>query len=106
MRSLALLSVATLTLSVAFAAASCGDEATLSGTTGSTTSASSSSEGGSGGGESSTTGTGGGDGRLLDKDCDPLVPSHCGFPFPSSVYLEDDAKTKTGKHVVFRKNTF
>jgi len=108
MRSLALLSVATLTLSVAFTAASCGDETTTSSTTGPATSASSS---GSGGGSGSTTtgtgtGTGGGvDGRLLDKDCDPLVPSHCGFPFPSNVYLEDDAKTKTGKHVVFRKYT-
>jgi hypothetical protein len=97
MRSLALFSVAALTLSVAFTAASCGDETTAAGPT-TTGTASSSTSSGSGG-------AGGGGGRLLDdKDCDPLVPSHCGFPFPSSVYLEDDAKTKTGKRVAFRKN--
>jgi hypothetical protein len=108
MRSLVLFSVATLAVSVAFTAASCGGETTTSTATGSTTSASSSGSGGSSGssGSSGTTGTtGGGDGRLLDKDCDPLVPSHCGFPFPSNVYLEDDGTTKTGKHVVFRKFT-
>jgi hypothetical protein len=100
MRSLALLSVAALTLSVAFTAASCGDEATTASTTTTSTSASSSASSGSGSG-----GAGGGTGRLLDdKDCDPLVPSHCGFPFPSNVYLENDAKTKSGKRVVFRKN--
>lgn len=96
MRSFALLSVTALTLSIAFTAASCGDDPTTASSTSSGTSASSSS--GSGG-------AGGSDGRLLDKDCDPIVPSHCGFPFPSNVYLEDDAKTKTGKHVAFRKNT-
>ena len=98
MRSLALFSIAALTLSVAFTAVSCGDETTAAGTT---TTASSSSTGAGGASGSG----GGGGGRLLDdKDCDPLVPSHCGFPFPSNVYLEDDAKTKTGKHVAFRKN--
>jgi hypothetical protein len=77
-------------------AASCSDGATTTGT------------GGSSGTGGSTTGTGGngtGAGPLLDKDCDPLVPSQCGFPFPSDVYLEANATTKTGKHVVFRKNT-
>jgi hypothetical protein len=102
MRSLALFSVAALTLTVALTAASCGDETTAATSTG-TTAASSSSSGAGGGGTGGTGGGGGG--RLLDdKDCDPLVPSHCGFPFPSNVYLEDDAKTKTGKHVAFRKN--
>ena len=24
---------------------------------------------------------------LAGKDCDPLVPSHCGFPFPSDAWL-------------------
>ena len=101
MRSLALLSVAAFTLSVAFTAASCGDSASTASTT--TTSSSSSGSGGSGSGGGG--GSGGTDGRLLDKDCDPIVPSHCGFPFPSNVYLEDDAATKTGKHVVFRSRT-
>ncbi|MFO0756998.1 MAG: hypothetical protein U0359_10920 [Byssovorax sp.] len=69
---------------------------------------SSSSTGTTGSGTTSTTtgGTGGGStGPLLDKDCDPLVPSQCGFPFPSNVYLEADPTTKTGMHVAFRKNT-
>ncbi|MBS2025568.1 MAG: hypothetical protein JST92_24480, partial [Deltaproteobacteria bacterium] len=38
-------------------------------------------------------------------DCDPLVPTQCGFPFPSNVYLTDDATTPTGKHVHFGKTT-
>jgi hypothetical protein len=38
---------------------------------------------------------------LLGADCDPLVPTQCGFPFPSNVWLQDDATTVTGKHVVF-----
>jgi hypothetical protein len=100
MRSLALFSVAALTLSIAVTAASCGDETT----TASTTTTGSSTSGG-GGGSGTGGGGGSGGGRLLDdKDCDPLVPSHCGFPFPSNVYLEDDAKTKSGKRVAFRKN--
>jgi hypothetical protein len=37
----------------------------------------------------------------LDPACDPLVPSACGFPIPSSYMLVDDPKTKTGKRVVF-----
>ena len=98
MRSLALFSVAALTLSVAFTAASCGETTPATGTTSTSTGESSSASSGSGG-------AGGGGGRLLDdKDCDPIVPGHCGFPFPSNVYLEDDARTKTGKRVAFRKN--
>jgi len=50
-------------------------------------------------------GGGGGSGPLLDGDCDPIVPSQCGFPFPSNVYLTDDAATKTGKHVAFGATT-
>lgn len=42
---------------------------------------------------------------LLGADCDPLVPSHCGFPMPSNVYLADDATTKTGKRVAFGATT-
>jgi hypothetical protein len=36
---------------------------------------------------------------LLGADCDPLVPTQCGFPFPSSVFLKDDPTTPTGKRV-------
>ncbi len=38
---------------------------------------------------------------LLGADCDPMVPTQCGFPFPSNVYLQDDATTVTGKRVAF-----
>ena len=43
---------------------------------------------------------------LLSTDCDP-ISSHCGFPFPSNVYLVDDAskKTPSGKSVQFGKST-
>lgn len=44
-------------------------------------------------------------GALLSTDCDPLVPTYCGFPFPSNVWLVDDSKTVTGKHVSFGKKT-
>ena len=36
---------------------------------------------------------------LLAGACDPLVPTQCGYPFPSNVYLVDDASTVTGKRV-------
>jgi hypothetical protein len=38
-------------------------------------------------------------------DCDPLAPAHCGLPFPSNVYLIDNAKTATGKSVAFGAHT-
>jgi len=36
---------------------------------------------------------------LLAASCDPLVPTQCGFPFPSSVYLKADPTTSSGKRV-------
>jgi hypothetical protein len=56
---------------------------------------------GTGGAGTGGGGTGGGGGGLLDGPCDPLVPSMCGFPFPSNVYLNDDATTPSGKRVAF-----
>src|SRR5262245_49834886 len=44
-------------------------------------------------------------GPYLDGDCDPLVPTHCGFPFPSDVYLVEDPATPTGRHVQFGATT-
>src|SRR5207247_1335066 len=44
-------------------------------------------------------------GPYLDTDCDPLVSSHCGFPFPSDVWLVFDSATKTGRHVAFGATT-
>ncbi len=34
-------------------------------------------------------------------DCDPLVPYHCGFPFPSNTQLKDDPTSPTKKRVSF-----
>jgi hypothetical protein len=42
---------------------------------------------------------------LLDKDCDPLVPTQCGFPFPSNAWLADDEATVTKKRVAFGAGT-
>ena len=41
-------------------------------------------------------------GPLLEADCDP-IGNHCGFPFPSNVYLRDDpsGKNKSGKRIQF-----
>lgn len=44
-------------------------------------------------------------GPLLTADCDPLVPTECGFPFPSNVWLVDDPSTPTHKRVAFGKTT-
>src|SRR5688572_24456417 len=44
-------------------------------------------------------------GPYLDGDCDPLVPTHCGYPFPSDVYLVEDNTKTTGRHVEFGAKT-
>ncbi len=38
-------------------------------------------------------------------DCDPMVPTECGLPFPSSFYLRDDPTTPTGHRVHFGATT-
>ena len=43
--------------------------------------------------------------RLLGADCDSLVPTQCGYPFPSNVWLADDATTVTKKRVAFGPTT-
>lgn len=47
------------------------------------------------------------DGPLLlgGNHCDPLVPTQCGFPFPSNVWLANDGTTTTGKRVAFGATT-
>ncbi|HEY6558159.1 MAG TPA: hypothetical protein VI072_12830 [Polyangiaceae bacterium] len=40
-------------------------------------------------------------GPYLSGDCDPLTPSHCGYPFPSNVYLVADDTGATGRRVQF-----
>lgn len=42
---------------------------------------------------------------LLGADCDPMVPTQCGFPFPSNVFTTDDPATITGKRVLFGATT-
>jgi len=64
--------------------------------------------GGCGNGSSGAAADAGADGTagpLLTTDCDPLVPTYCGFPFPSNVWLVADPKTTTGKHVAFGAKT-
>ncbi|MFO7563132.1 MAG: hypothetical protein R6X02_10855 [Enhygromyxa sp.] len=34
-------------------------------------------------------------------ECDPLVPSYCGFPFPNNVFSSDDPSTETGRRLAF-----
>jgi len=42
---------------------------------------------------------------LLQLDCDPMVPTECGLPFPSSVWTTPDPTMATGVHVYFGKTT-
>jgi hypothetical protein len=39
------------------------------------------------------------------SDCDPLVPEHCGFPFPNNFWLRDDASMPSGHRVHFGPDT-
>jgi hypothetical protein len=43
--------------------------------------------------------------HYLTLDCDPMVPTECGFPFPSNVWTAEDSTTPTGLHVYFGKTT-
>ncbi|MBL8741551.1 MAG: hypothetical protein JNK04_10670, partial [Myxococcales bacterium] len=88
------------TIIVSLAAASCGGELFVGG--------------GGGAGLEGGAGGGGGGGSppvdglpLLGSDCDPMVPSHCGLPFPSNVYLLDDpsGRNPSGKSVRFGATT-
>ena len=42
---------------------------------------------------------------LLLQDCDPIVPSHCGLPFPSNVWTMPDSTRETGMHLYFGDTT-
>jgi hypothetical protein len=42
---------------------------------------------------------------LLLEDCDPIVPTHCGYPYPSTVWTTPDPSMPTGRHVYFGKTT-
>jgi hypothetical protein len=42
---------------------------------------------------------------LLGVDCDPMVPTQCGFPFPSSVWTTPDTTMPNGAHLAFGTTT-
>ena len=42
---------------------------------------------------------------LLGEDCDPMVPTECGFPFPSNVWTTPDTTMLNGMHVAFGTTT-
>ena len=42
---------------------------------------------------------------LLLQDCDPIVPGHCGLPFPSNVWTLPDNTRETGMHLYFGDTT-
>jgi hypothetical protein len=35
----------------------------------------------------------------LDRTCDPIAPSYCGFPYPNDFWTVEDATTPTGKRL-------
>ncbi|MFO0549739.1 MAG: hypothetical protein U0271_15205 [Polyangiaceae bacterium] len=58
---------------------------------------------GGAGGASSSGGAGGAAPELYPLlACDPLVPSFCGYPFPSNVTTIADAATPTGRRIAFQ----
>lgn len=96
-------------LALLVGAPSCADEKVNP--LGTTSATSSDASSGSGTTTSSSSGTGGAGGAMSGPEllggasCDPLVPSHCGFPFPSNVYLVNDASTPSGRRVAFGAET-
>lgn len=113
------LSIAWLAAGAVFGAVSagCGDDedGTSAGgdgggaTTTTSATAATTSGGDGGGGAGGGVGGGGGEGiggfDGVPADCDPLVPTQCGFPFPSDFWLVDDASTPSGKRVAFGEQT-
>ena len=45
------------------------------------------------------------EGDAVNPDCDPLNDGHCAMPWPSNLYLTDDAATATGKRLTFGATT-
>lgn len=45
------------------------------------------------------------EGDAANPDCDPLNDGHCAMPWPSNLYLADDATTATGKRLTFGATT-
>lgn len=57
---------------------------------------------GGGGGAGGEGGAGGGGDSSFPLACDPLVPSYCGYPFPSDAYTVADETSPTGRRVAFK----
>lgn len=54
------------------------------------------------GGAGGEGGSGGEADASFPLACDPLVPSYCGYPFPSDVYTVEDDTSPTGRRVAFK----
>ena len=39
------------------------------------------------------------------SDCDPIAPTACGYPFPSTFYMREDASTPTGWRIAMGPTT-
>ena len=118
MRLVVTCSVRRLAVSILLLTA-CGDDAGPAdggSTSGSTTEAGSSGEpeststtsddASSSGGESTGEGTTGG--AVVDwpnLECDPLVPTYCGYPFPNNVFTVADATTASGRRLALAQAT-
>lgn len=60
------------------------------------------------GNKTPATDSGGGDGPALEQvfsDCDPIAPTTCGFPFPSTFHMREDAATPTGWRIALGPTT-
>ena len=42
----------------------------------------------------------------VDWDCDPIAPTLCGLPFPSTFYMAEDETTPTGWRIAFGDHTY
>ena len=109
MKRSGLLSTALFLFSANFVfACSDSESSSPSGASGSGGSAGASGAGGSAaqagsGGSSGSSGAGGSE--AADEFCDPLVPTYCGYPFPSNRWTIDDNSTITKKRVKFDTKT-
>lgn len=92
-------------------AAACSDDpapaqpAATGGTAGAAGGAGAAGAGAGAGGAAAGAAGAAADEPYLDGDCDPLVPTQCGYPFPSNVWTKKDETTKTGLRMSFGAKT-
>jgi len=46
------------------------------------------------------------DAAAVNWDCDPVAPTVCGLPFPSTFYMQEDPGTETGWRIAFGDGTY